>query len=142
MDAIAGLDEEGFRMRPRPDDWTAAEVLAHVLITEHLFVDRARAALAQDNVSVAPMDDEERQEQARSAQRMPVPQIVHGLLAQRRDTVRLLEPLSPQQLSRPFRHERRGQLTASWLFQHVAEHEEEHAQQISALRAQATARQA
>ncbi len=142
MDAIGGLDEEGFRLRPREGEWTAAEVLTHILMTEHVFADRARAVLAQDGLLVASITDQERSEQARSAQRMPVPQIVHGLLAQRRDVLGLLEPLSPQQLRRPFRHERRGELAAGWLFQRIAEHEEEHAGQIRAQRAQPAARQA
>jgi hypothetical protein len=142
MDAIAGLDEEGFRLRPREGEWTAAEVLAHILMTEHIFAGRARAVLAQENPPVASISDEERSGHARSAQRMPVPQIVHGLLAQRRDVVGLLKPLSPQQLRRPFRHERRGELAAGWLFQRLAEHEEEHAEQIRSQRVQPTARQA
>jgi hypothetical protein len=142
MDAIAGLDEEGFRLRPREGEWTAAEVLAHILMTEHVFAGRARAVLEQENPPLASISDEERSGHARSARRMPVPQIVHGLLAQRRDVVGLLEPLSPQQLRRPFRHERRGDLAAGWLFQRIAEHEKEHAEQIRAQRAQPAARQA
>ena len=63
-------------------------------------------------------------------------------LSERRDVVTLLEPLSPQQLGRPYGQEHRGQLTVGWLFQYIAEHEEEHAEQIRALRAQPAARQA
>ena len=139
MEAISGLDEEGFRARPQQGGWTAAETLAHLLITERNSTGRARTALAEDNPQFAWVGDEQLEEQARSAQRMPVPQIVHGLLAQRRDVVTLLEPLSPQQLARPYRQERRGRLTVGWLFQHIAEHEEEHAGQI---RAQLAVRQA
>jgi len=139
MEAIAGLDEEGFRARPQQGGWTAAETLAHLLITERNSTGRARTALAEDNPQFAWVSDDQLEEQARSAQRMPVPQIVHGLLAQRRDVVTLLEPLSPQQLARPYRQERRGRLTVGWLLQHIAEHEEEHAGQI---RAQLAVRQA
>ena len=139
MDAIAGLDEEGFRARPRSGEWTAEEVLTHLFITERNSTDRAQRVLIEDNPFVAWIGDEELQEQARSAQRMPVPQIVHGLLAQRRIVLGLLAPLSPQQLGRPYRHERRGDLTAGWLFQRIGEHEEEHAGQIRALRAQEAA---
>ena len=135
MDAIAGLDEEGFRARPPQGGWTAAETLAHLLITERINTDRARAALTQDEPVFAAINDEQRREQARSAQRMPVPQIVHGLLAQRRDVVSLLAPLSPQQLARTSSQEGRGPRTVAQLFAHIAGHEEEHAEQVRASRA-------
>ena len=139
MEAIAGLDEEGFRARAQHGGWTAAETLSHLLSTERIILERAQAALTQEGYRVISQTEDERQEGARLAQRMPVPQIVHGLLAQRRDVVTLLEPLSPRQLSRPYRQESRGELTVGWLFQHIAEHEEEHAEQI---RAQLAVRQA
>ena len=132
MDAITGLDEAGFRARPQQGGWTAAETLAHLLITERNSAGRARAALAQENPQFAWVSDQQLEEEARSARRMPVPQIVHGLLAQRRDVLALLQPLSPQELARPYRQERRGQLTVGWLFQRIAGHEEEHAEQIRA----------
>ena len=142
MDAIAGLDEEGFRSRPRSGEWTAAAVLSHLLATERVILERAQSALTQVGYHVTSQTEEERQEGARLAQRVPVPQIVHGLLAQRRDTLRLLERLSPDELARRFNHQRRGEQSVGGLFQHIAEHEEEHAEQISALRARAAARQA
>jgi len=138
MEAIAGLDEEGFRARRAAGEWTAAEVLTHLLITEQRSLGRAQTALAQDNPSFPWISDEEVAEETRVAQRLPVPQIVHGLLAQRRDVVRLCESLSPEQLGRRYRHERRVELTVGWLFGRMAEHEIEHAQQIRAAREAAT----
>ena len=141
MDAITGLDEEGFRARSASGGWTSAEVLAHLLATERTSLGRARRVLTEDNPTIEWISDDDLDQQARSAQRMPVPQIVHGLLAQRRDVVTLLETLSPQQLSRPYKQERRGQLTAGWLFRRIAEHEDEHAEQIRALRGQSAMRE-
>ena len=135
MNAIAGLDEPGFRARPVAGEWTAAEVLSHLLSTERIVINRAQAALAQKSDIVIPQTDDERQEGARLAQRLPVPQIVHGLLAQRRDTLRLLDRLSAGELARRFQHQRWGERTVVWLFERAAEHEEEHACQIRTLRA-------
>jgi hypothetical protein len=71
---------------------------------------------------------------AKSAQRMPVPQIVHGLLARRRDTLLLLEPLAPEHLARTVRHSRMGEMSVSALMRKVVDHETEHARQITAMR--------
>jgi hypothetical protein len=63
---------------------------------------------------------------------MLVPQIVHGLLASRRDTLAFLEGLTPEQLARPVRHPAYGDVGR--LFPHIAEHEVEHAHQIQTVR--------
>jgi len=140
MDAISGLDEEGFKVRPDTSEWSAAEVLAHLLATERTFTQQAQAAPSQERFTIAPVTEDERQEQARLAQRAPVPQILHGLLAQRRDTMRLLKGLSSDQLTKTLTHPSRGDETAAGLFRQTAEHEAEHAAQIRALRAQPAAR--
>ncbi len=136
MDAIAGLDEEGFRARPASGDWTAAEVMSHLLHDEPELLEYARAALEEDDVAVAPTTSSERETQAREvARRMPVPQIIHGLLACRRDTLALLDRLTPAQLGRPVRHSGYGDVSVARLFQHIAEHEEQHAVHVRAIRA-------
>ena len=134
MEAIAGLDEEGFRARPAPGEWSPAEVLAHLLLDEAKLLEYAGAALQAD-AAIPFITDEERETHAEdAARRMPVPQIVHGLLARRRDTLALLERLTPEQLDRPVRHPAYGDVRVARLFQHVAEHEEEHAHQIRTVR--------
>ncbi len=108
MDAIAGLDEEGFRSRPDASASSVAEILAHLYVVE-------QTASSGPHVNHADAD-------ARLAQRMPVPQILHGLLAGRRDTLRLIDQQS------------RNNTNLAAAFEGLAAHEEEHAQQIRALR--------
>lgn len=139
MEAMAGLDEEGFRARPELSEWSAAEVLAHLLHTETVQMERVDKALVEEGFTATPVTQEQRHEEAKLAQRMPVPQLLHGLLAQRRDTLRRFDRLSQPELSQPFHHPSRGELTVAWLFQHTAEHEEEHAAEIRALRELAAA---
>jgi hypothetical protein len=110
MDAIAGLDEPGFRARTSPGERTVAEILAHLLLSERATVDATITPSAVDpNAS------------GRAAQRMAVPQIVHGLLAQRRDTVHALDT---------------GRLDAAAL-DDIVRHELEHAAQIREQRSRA-----
>lgn len=134
MDAVAGMDEEGFRARPEQGAWNVAEVLAHLLAAETMYmrwVEAGEIVLAQPNA----LDEDTR----RLAQRMSVPQVLHGLAAQRRSTLQLLERLPPETLARPLRYEKPEQVPASWLFQKSAVHEEEHAGQIRTLRGQPAA---
>lgn len=138
-DAVAGLDEEGFRGRPDAGGWTVAEVLAHLLEMERVLMSWAHEAISADDVVVTPVSDDERREQARSARRMAVPQLIHGLLARRRDTARFLEGLSEPELARPLLHPDWGSLSVAMLFQRSVEHEEAHANQIKALRVEVEA---
>jgi uncharacterized damage-inducible protein DinB len=135
LDAISGMSEQEFRARAAPGEWSVAEVLAHVLATERILTERARNALTQDGYVATRVTEEEPDEQAKSmAKRLPVPQILHGMLAQRRDTLRLLAPLTPESLARTFLHPRFGERNVAGLFQHLADHDEEHARQITELR--------
>jgi len=140
MDAIAGLDEAGFRTRPDSAAWTAAEVLAHLLDTEQTLRGHAQAAIGQRDYSVSRTADDEREESARSAQRMAVPQLVHGLLAARRDTERTLAGFSEGELRHSLRHEALGEVTVGGLIRHLSDHESEHANQIRELRQALAAR--
>jgi len=135
MDAIAALDEEGLRAHPDASQWSAAEVLAHLLSTERFLTQRAQDATVRQDCSISPRTERERTSDARSAaQRMPVPQLIHGLLAVRRDTLRQIDALTRDQLARPVHHSSHGEVTVAWLFDYVAAHEREHAAQIRAMR--------
>jgi len=140
MDAIAGLDEAGFRARPDSASWTAAEVLAHLFDTERTLRGHAQAAIGQRDHVVTQTPGDEREEPARSAQRMAVPQLVHGLLAERRETERALAGLSEGDLGRRVRYEALGEITVGALFRHLSGHESEHANQIRELRQAIAAR--
>jgi hypothetical protein len=139
MDARSGLDEEGFRVRPDPSEWSAAEVLAHLWASERAFTELAQAALSQTHLSIAPVTEAHRHAQTKLAERAPVPQILHGLLAQRRGTARLLEGLSSEQLARTLLEPNGDEQSVAGLFKRTAEHENEHAAQIRALRLQPAA---
>ena len=138
MEAIAGLDEEGFRRWPAAGEWNAAEALAHLLAHEQRMLFLVRTALTEDNPSVQSRGEAQQLQEARAAQRMPVPQIVHGLLAQRRDTLLVLEPLSQEQLARTVQHLRMGEMTVGGLVQRIVHHETDHAGQIVSIRQQPT----
>ena len=136
MAAIAGLDDTAFRTRPISGAWTSAELLADLFSTERRFIDRARAAVEQEHYVVTPVSGEVREEHLGMAKRMPVPQIVHGLLAQRRSTLQWVESLTPDDLQQTLQHPARGEQSVLWQIEHVIEHELEHAREMRAGRAE------
>jgi hypothetical protein len=141
--SIAGVTEEQFKKRPLASDpggpnWCIAEVLAHLLQQERLRAERMAQALAQDGVTIVPSTDEVHYEAARAGRGLPVPQLIHGLLASRRELERLLDAAAALEggLERATLHPRLGRQTIGWILREkVIDHEAEHVAQIESIRA-------
>jgi hypothetical protein len=139
MRAIEGVTEQQFKKRPDPTSadpqpWCIAEVLAHLLLDERVWTNRIRAAVKEDGAGVEPTDREAQDVSVRAARQAPVPQVIHGLLAGRRDLEQALEATMEAGLQRSVIQPQRGQLTIEWMVRKVIEHEREHIAQIEALR--------
>jgi DinB superfamily len=143
LEAISGVTEEQFKKRPpAPVDagpnWCIAEVLAHLLQQERLRASRIAIALHEDGAVIVPSGEDEHMEAARAGRASPVPQLIHGLLASRREVERLLDEASTVDggLQRATRHPQLGPQTVAWILQEkVIDHEAEHVAQIEAIKA-------
>jgi uncharacterized damage-inducible protein DinB len=129
---IRGLTEEQFRHTPQDEAWPIAAYLAHLLRIERVYAERAAAALHQDEPSVASTrvhnDDD-----PGLAQRMAVPQVIHGMLNARRDLLAVLERCDGAALERVAVHETLGRMTVGEMMAKMAGHEDEHASDVARL---------
>ncbi len=139
--AIEGVTEEQFHRRPEGDGaadaWSISEVLAHLLASERLRTERIALALAQNGAPITPSPPGAHEANARAGRRVPVPQIIHGLLAVRRELERTLTGTADLEasLGQAVIHPQRGRDTVRWMLnEKVIGHEAEHAAQIEALR--------
>lgn len=142
MRAIAGVGEEQFKRRPpaaagEEQPWCIAEVLAHLMASERLYAARIDLALREDGVAAPQRTPQQRLEEARSGRAAPVPQLIHGLLAARRELERLLQRAGslPDGLQRGVSIGGVRESVGEMLRRGVIEHEREHATQIERLRA-------
>ena len=144
---IAGVSEEQFKRRPSalPSDvegspnWSIAEILAYLLFSERLWGTGIALALTQDGVKVQAGALEAREEDARRGRMAPVPQLVHGLLASRRQVELLLDQAAALEdgLQRYVLHPSDGRLTVEWMVREkVIAHEAALAARIEALRSE------
>jgi uncharacterized damage-inducible protein DinB len=96
LGVVAGVSEEQFKRRPAVEaevtagDWSIAEVLAHLLASEQRRCARLEALLRGESSPDPEVSDEERNTEARQGRAVPVPQVIHGLLAARRRLERTL----------------------------------------------------
>jgi hypothetical protein len=137
LDAIRGVTEEQFKKRPVEGGRCIAEVLALQLVSERLRAERIRLALEQDGAAVTLSDPEAQEQTARAGRIAPVPQLIHGLLAARRELERLLDEASALDggLDRSIVHPRDGRQTVEYLFsKQVAAQEADFVRQIAELK--------
>ena len=143
LQVISGVSEDQFKKRPSsPGDgapgWCIAEVLAHLMQQERLRAERIRLAIDQPGVTITPSTDEAHYEAARAGRGSPVPQLIHGLLASRREVERLLDQAASLNagLERANLHPRLGPQTIAWIVREkLIAHEAEHVAQIEAVKA-------
>jgi len=143
LEAVAGVGEEQFKRRPAAEaggepGWCIAEVLAHLLSQEKLRTGRIALALERDGALAEPSPPELHEQAARAGRGAPVPMLVHGLLAARRELERLLDGAEAVEgaLERGVVHPRRGREDVRWLLREkIIAHEREHTAQIEAIKA-------
>ena len=126
---LAGLSEEQFRFAPPDGRWSIAAHLAHFLRVERAVGEGVAGAGLQPRQMASAGASNDGDEGL--AQRLAVPQIIHGLQASRRALEALL--VGDDVPRRQLHHQRLGVLTVADLLHSHADHEREHAQQISAL---------
>ena len=143
LQSLSGVSEEQFKRRPPAPDgeagpnWCIAEVLAHLLQQERLRTERIALALEHDGLEITPSTGEAHYEAARAGRGSPVPQLIHGLLASRREIERLLDQAMSFEggLERATIHPRLGRQTVAWILREkVIAHEAEHVAQIEAIK--------
>jgi uncharacterized damage-inducible protein DinB len=132
FDLIRGLSEEQFRHVPAGETWCVATHLAHLLRVERMFAGRARRALIEDEPHI-PSTRTGNDDDPGLAQRLAVPQIIHGMQAARRDLEEVLARCDEAALGRALQHERLGRMTIADLAAKMAWHEREHAPQAAAI---------
>ena len=128
-----GLSEDEARRAPAPTEWSAVAVLTHIRTAEAIMMPRLMQILVRPGVRVPDMD-EHRWAALLARARLPIGQQVEAFAARRRELVGLLLTLTPEEWATTGEHELLGEITARGIAEHAAAHEQEHIQQIEAVR--------
>lgn len=135
---LQGLNEEQFRHVPAAGAWSIATHLAHVLRCERLYTERALRALREDDPRIESTGTSNDDEPA-LAERLAVPQIIHGLQAVRRTLDDALAGCDETAVARAIIHSRYGRITVAGMATKMATHEDEHATDVARIAAEAPA---
>lgn len=123
------LSDAQLHFRPAPGEWSALEVLGHMIDVGALWPGRTRQMLASENPALAAVDaDWVRQRDYHNKQ---VEFLLQTLAEQRAEYVEFLRSLRPGQLARTGIHPTRGPLSVADGVAALADHDRIHSQQIA-----------
>lgn len=120
---VEAVPVELLRRRPAPNEWSALECLSHLIDTErYVFPVRVRNFLNEQNLQAY---DPETQGSKLDPQTSPA-ELVHKLAVLRRESLALLDSLTPGDLCRTAVHSELGQVTLEQMLNEWAAHELDH----------------
>jgi len=127
---VQGLADPALRFRPAEGEWSAVEVVGHLIDVEALYSARIRQMLASDNPAFAPFSPDELVRQ-RDYQNKQIAFLLITLAERRAEHLEFLRMLRPAQLARMGTHPTRGPLSAAELIRGLAGHDVNHSNQIA-----------
>lgn len=130
----APLGATDYARQTGPGKWNLSQILLHLAQVEMMFQSRLYLALSTDDYVAQPFDQDQFMAVAPSPDG---PDALAAYLSLRHLALPLIEGLTPDQMSRRFRHPDYGDLSVAWLLVWCAGHERRHlgqVQQIAAAR--------
>ena len=134
---VSGLSNKVLQYRPAPNKWSIQQILAHLADSEIVFAYRFRQALADENPTFAPIDqDDWARNLAYDETSAPEMLALYALV--RRANLRLLRRVQSGDLEKGgFHPERNRKVTVAELVEMMAKHGPNHLEQIARLKQQA-----
>ncbi|HEV8472933.1 MAG TPA: DinB family protein [Methylomirabilota bacterium] len=127
--AVRGASRSRLRRRPAPGEWSATEVLGHLLDAEVTIAFRMRKVAAEPGSAIAAWD-QERWTETLQHRRGDARGMLAAFAALRAANVEQARRLSPAQRRQAGRHPEYGRMRISQMLEHWAEHDLNHIEQI------------
>jgi hypothetical protein len=128
--AVDSAPVDKLTVSPSEGEWSVQETLAHVRnVAVLVYGLRLRRLFNEDDPLFADYD-EECFLQTAVLQQQPISDIVQTIVAEHEQTARLLSTLADKSWHRSGRHPESGTMSIEFLARRIAEHAEEHNQQI------------
>ncbi|MBZ5535823.1 MAG: DinB family protein [Acidobacteriia bacterium] len=130
---VRGVSEDVLRRKPSPEKWSIIEILAHLAVTEQVFLTRYVMIANTDGPALSGVDNNELAAKLRYIER-DLSDTLKEFKRLRADTLTLLRALPQKNWQRAGIHPKRGEITIESLAKIHANHDSTHADQIRALK--------
>jgi hypothetical protein len=131
--ALSRLEDADSVMGVGADEWSPAEVLAHLRASNATLEPRIYHVLIRDNPTLPAFDERRWAEVARYAS-LPIIESLEALRLIRNELVRTLRSIPEADWQRTGTHEVRGPMTVFDIAIYIANHDDEHIAQIEQLK--------
>jgi DinB family protein len=132
---VKGKAPAALRKRPRPDKWSAAEILAHLADVEVVQSWRMRSILGQPGIAIQAFD-QDAWVVAGHYDKRDARKSLEQFMVLRQMNLALLKALTPEQWKHHGMHSERGRESIERIARMVAGHDVNHLEQIEALLAE------
>ena len=136
MDAIDGLDETEARKVPAPDEWTVAQLMAHIAEIEYFWMEKAVLITQEDNPNITRSDVENDRRAAAVENHAgdSLNDLIKSLAAANDSAIAATGEIAPKDLGILGHRGENNPITVAEVVTYLATHVEEHANQIRASR--------
>jgi hypothetical protein len=130
--ACGARTEAQLRAAPTENEWSAAEILAHLRAADDILAYRAYMMLVRDNPPL-PVFDERRWAAVAGYAQLDPHESLRAFTLRRTELLAMLRAAAPDDWQRTGVHEQRGAVTILDMLRVLVEHEEEHCAQLEAI---------
>ncbi len=123
---VKGSDSATLIQRPTPDEWSAADVLCHLVLVEELSLARLQLVVEKERPSVSPIHPDP----ASHDLTQPLTTMLVNFRRARQATLAYLQELKAGDWQRMGSHSTRGNLSLRVLVQFMVDHDTAHLNQI------------
>lgn len=132
--AVEGLSEDQLRVATPDENWSIAQVFAHLRASDDILAYRVYALLTRDETPALLAFDERRWADVVGYAEADFHTSLQLFTLRRAELVNMLRRAAPQDWQRSGLHEQLGPITVRDVVTKIVEHEEEHCTQIETLR--------
>ena len=134
--SIDGITEEGSRQVPAPDEWTVAQLLAHIAEIQCFWMGKAVLITKEDDPNITRSDVENDRRAAAVTDHAgdPLDDLIRNVAAANESAISTTGAIAPEDLATLGHRGEDHPITVEGVIHYLTSHVEEHAQQIGTAR--------
>ena len=132
MDAVDGITEEEARQVPAPDEWTVAQLLAHIAEIEYFWMEKAVLITNEydPNITRSDVENDRRATAVADHADDPLEDLIQSLATANDSAIATTGEIAPKDLATLGHRGENNPITVEGVIHFLASHVEEHAGQI------------
>jgi uncharacterized damage-inducible protein DinB len=134
MGQLARFSKDELTQEPAPGEWSPVRLAHHLYIADGLVLEQLRRVQDEDNPLITKLEEESPYLTRTSEPPVSLDAVLAGMAARREELFEYLSSLPADVWERPLRHHQWGQMKFYQLVNVLYTHDQQHAQQLAAIK--------